>query len=263
MEKKSVKGIMVGVLVAWVMGSVAEVRAFPQSNGVQKTKVRVSIQKILAPTQGYDDNDEVKLMISGELPNPCYSLEKTEIKKTDQGKTMRVIQWAWLRQDGVCGSGDLIDSPSSFEKEISLGTIEAGEYRIEGLSEAGKVLDIRKLQVAVAPVATLDSLNYAVVGGVWVDDLVLAQEEVQVTLVGQLTHDCMELKHPMQMTHQNDVFVILPVQEQAQEECRVAPRPFRKTLSLGRLKPGMYLIHVRSRNGQTVQKAISVLKGAF
>ncbi len=208
--------------------------------------IEVPVQRVFFPTQGYDDNDNIQVIIEGELPDPCYVLGKQTISRGPSGK-VTIRQFAWRRESTVCNSGDLLEE-GAYSEEVSLGRLSAGTYQVNN----------RNLKVDVAPVSSLDNLNYARVTGLLTRDVVLTSGDVQITISGTLGSSCDQIKEPIDVQRQGDTIVIRPIEVRV-ETCERTPVNFEKTIQVGKLPQGEYLVHVRAKNGKALQRTFDVM----
>ncbi len=221
----------------------------------------VPISKVFIPVQGYDDNDSVTAVISGELRNPCYNLERVRVtvEPDYEGvRRFRFRQFAHIRRDGPCVSGDLIDDPVPYTNEVALGRLGTGNYEINFQKPSGEFFR-REFGVEKARVESLDNFDYAVVSGIEMDANFGPQDEVVANVTGILTSTCTEVNEKLGAIVLHDVFVVLPVIKKTDGECERTEKTFRAKVSLGKPGPGSYMLHVRSRAGKAVSKVFDVL----
>lgn len=72
-------------------------------------------------------HEEVKAVVSGFMPNSCYSYSRSKVEKDEKGKEISISTFAIVRP-GTCLS---VIVP--FTKEVKLGTLEYGEYKVKFL----------------------------------------------------------------------------------------------------------------------------------
>jgi DNA gyrase inhibitor GyrI len=229
------------------------------------SREEIPVRAVLFPATGFDDNDNVRILIEGVLPDACYVLGDRTVSINPHTRKVMIRQYAWRQTTGACASGDLL-TEGDFSEEVSLGRLPAGEYRVAHYPTGNGAATWRSLKVAVAQASTIDNAIYARVTSIDVPDLALATDNVRVRITGLLTSDCFQLGEPLSVQQVEDTFVILPV-ENRKFDCISAPTPqmgrvFDRTLELGRLPPGRYLVHVRSNNGQVVERAFSVVQAS-
>lgn len=236
------------VILCLAAGPLAKADVPPQ--------VEIPVRRVLFPVSGYDDNDNVQIIVEGDLPDPCYVLGKQSLSRDSAG-AISVHQYAWRRQGDACDTGDLLGE-SPFSEEVSLGRLKAGDYSVAFSPDDAKT-EYRKLHIDPARVSTTDAFNYARVSTLKTPDIVLEGQHAQIGLSGPLSSSCNKLKDPISVERQGDTIVILPV-EIAGGDCGWSYRTFEKTIDLGVLPVGEYLVHVRSKNGKAVEKTFSVLR---
>lgn len=242
-----------------VMLSVNPVEAKPEAEVVE-----VSVEALLAPKRGYDDNDNIQVILHGSLPNSCYSLDKHTAEKNESTNTWTIRQFATRIRDGICAQDSTIPEHMlmtvPFTTEISLGQLPAGNYSFE-FKLAGSDGGFRKIHIDEAATPTVDSLPYAAVSHALSADVLGANEEIVVTMNGVLNSTCTQLNDEVQIEKVGDVFVLLPtVTVQHELMCVQALIPFQKTVNLGRVnQTGHYLVHIRSMSGKSVNRVVNVV----
>jgi hypothetical protein len=235
--------------------SLASIGTANASSTDEPTLVEVPVRRVFFPAQGYDNNDNIQIVIEGDVPDPCFVLGNPTVSR-DAAGVITVHQFAWRRHNDVCNEGDLLGE-SPYSEEVSLGMLKAGDYRIAFSPDDDKT-DYRKLHVEVAPVRTTDNFNYARVTSLQVRDVILEGDSVMVTLGGPFTESCNHLKEPVAFERLGDTIVIRPI-ELNLGDCGWSLHYFEKKIDLGVLPPGEYLVHVRSRNGKVIEKTFRVI----
>lgn len=226
-------------------------------------RVEVPVGNIFVPATGFDDNDNVQLMIDGVLPNGCYQIDKEELSEGKKAKTYNVKLFAYKRTEGSCA--DESNLPNSlmptvpYTLEVSLGQLASGAYKIAfsrpGLSKAQISFSVRP-----ATSSLIDAMPYAAVSSVWIPDQVPGDKPVTFELVGSLTSSCSYLNGEPKVQLLGNVFIVLQsVGFKNDTNCTMGRIPFKKTVSLGTMPEGRYLIHVRSMNGRSVNRAFTAI----
>jgi hypothetical protein len=217
------------------------------------TLVDIPVLKVFIPAHGFDDNDPVQAVVSGELPNPCYSVYGPSVARSQDGKTFELRQTAWREMNGPCGSGDLVDDPVPFSNEILLGRLNATQYQIAYQTrETGRVK--RGFGVEESSLSATDNFDYAVVQAIEMDSLQTSGKSLAATIAGVFTTSCTDFVRPLKVERIDDVVVVLPVIKASGADCARASVPFREVVEIGAFDPGSYLLHVRSRNGKAVNR---------
>jgi hypothetical protein len=216
----------------------------------ERPQEEIEINKIFFPQTGYDDNDNIQVMVEGDLPDPCYVLGKQSIDHDPISRKITVHQYAWRRNTDICNSGDLLGE-SPFSEEVSLGKLKSGDY----------VVNSRKLHVETARMSATDNLNYAQISGLGMPDFLPPNRHAMLKISGTFLTPCSHLRLPIAVQKQGDVFVILP-EEVNPGTCGHWPTYFEQEIDLGVLPGGEYLVHIRSKNGRVVEKTLRVFKEA-
>ncbi len=80
----------------------------------------------------------------------------------------------------------------------------------------------------------------------------------KVFLTGNVPSRCMKLKE-VKTQVQSDVLVVQPILEiDPSEECVPGQSRFETSVDVGFMKPGRYLLHVRTMNGNSVNNLVEV-----
>jgi hypothetical protein len=207
--------------------------------------VPVSFGKMYVP-QGYDSNDNVQLVGTGVYPNSCYRNADTKVVVDHKKKTVRLQPMSY-HYEGMC-----LQVILPFDRVVDLGILKNGDYKIlQGDSEF--VIG----SVGVAPTVTKnpDDYLYAPISQAYI------QNENGVTkllLSGEFPTSCMQLKEVRSQVA-NEVLVVQPISETvADTVCTPGQYHFEVKADVAAMKPGRYLLHVRSMNGKSVNNFFEV-----
>ena len=216
------------------------------ANAEDATLVEVQVARIFVPS-GFDDNDEIQVVLDGQLPDGCHKLAHTELRRSEGSNAIVAVQWA-RKFPGQCPIV-FVD----FSTVINIGRLAAGEYAV---SSPG--LDPRTLAVEAAPSNGQDNFIYANLDSVYVEsgDGPIFRAE----LSGTMTNSCLKWGET-KVIDQGDVLIILPIMiYEDNGQCHVISEPFTKLVPLpDRLPDGRNLVHVRSMNGQSVNYVFEVV----
>jgi hypothetical protein len=201
--------------------------------------------------KGFDDNDNVQIVLAGEFTSTCYKVGPSSVKVDPVRKEIRVRDDA-IFHDGCCCTFMLV----SYVKPIDLGILPAGKYSVLLEKDSVGMNSLLQGELTVAQSFTIgpDDHLYAPVSHAEVT----ARDEL--ILKGNFKNSCMRMKK-IKVQHQNHqkdpVIVILPVAEfSGSVTCRSGSFPFEERLQLPRLTDELTLIHVRSLNGQALNKVV-------
>ena len=229
------------------------------AQAASQQKIEVPVSRVFIPKEGFDDNDQITATVYGELPNPCYTLGKTVVSRGTSTHKLTFKQLAYLKKDGPCGTGDLIDDPVEFSNDVMLGQIDSGFYQIEYLKSDGTE-GFRDFNVGRAsPTAGIDNFDYAMIHSADSAPFYHKNEAVRIHFKGWVQSKCYELVKPLRVDHIDDIFVVMPILKESGTNCEKQNQKFVEALDLGILKPATYMLHVRSRNGKALSQVFKVL----
>ncbi|MEO5969084.1 MAG: hypothetical protein ABIQ95_04085 [Bdellovibrionia bacterium] len=234
-----------------------------QITGRETVEVEVPVKALLAPSVGYEERNNVEVVLYGTLPNTCYTLGRYEVERANQ--TLRVHQFAYRQIGGVCADESKVPLPLHlkmivpFTNEVFAGSLPAGDYKFTFLEEGG-TLGSRDLTVAPNQVPMGDTFPYASLSNAHAPDLVSSNDEIHVVLSGVLNSTCTKLNPDIRVVNDSDVFIVMPTITVRQGVvCTAVLTPFEVTVNLGKTFPGIHLIHARSMNGKAVSRVVQVL----
>ena len=226
-------------------------------------KVELKLDNAMAPVRGFDNNDNVQVVVKGNLPNACYELAEATFERNDAGRVITIHQFANHKVDGICANSEnlpaYLQMVIPFTNEVSVGVLNAGDYKFEFKKYTNENV-FRPFFVSVASSPSIDSLPYAATTSAIIKDVVTTQENVMVRLSGVLNSSCTELDDVVRVEKLDDVFVILPtIKVDSSVMCLQMLRPFEKIISLGKIsKEGQYLMHIRTMRGGAVNHIFEV-----
>jgi hypothetical protein len=193
-----------------------------------------TIEQVFIP-QGFDDNDNVQIVVQGQLPSTCWQVTGVDVKKeSDFDFSVEVIS---TRANRIC-----VPVAIPFHRVVDLGTLNSGEYIVR----AGYEKMPRYLRVAKSTSGQKDERMYANITAGYVKDQTL-------TLKG-LHPDSTFKMEETQVTVHDKVIEVLPIAQSSRGSGLFVTIPFDTTVDLSKIvKTGeTYLIHVRSLNGNAL-----------
>lgn len=217
--------------------------------------VEAMISTVYAPA-GFDDNDNIQIVIEGIFPNTCYKSGPSKVSVT--GERIQIVQQAYY-YDGHC-----FQMMVPYEKVIDIGILKAQNYSVFVADETSPSA---LLPVKEAKNDETDDYLYAPVKKA---ELVSKSPYI-LQLMGIFPNEMMRIDHVIvnqPLNHvPNNVIDILPIAT-VDETKRLAVDsagggsaqvsvPFTHSVDLsdiqaGMKEPGRFLIHIRSLNGQSV-----------
>lgn len=223
--------------------------------------VPISVDKVFVPN-GFDDNDNVEVIVHGHFKNSCYRAGTALGIVDDLSKTVEISVKALYYSDENC-----LQMTIPFTHSVKLGMLPVGTYTASALNatESQPVT----FTVVKAPKSSADDYLYAPVDHV--DVLTDTTEASKKTLVLQgtfpkIAQGCMFLKEVKAFRSPEDVLVVLPISDVTYDATycatRLSPteRRFHSTLDVGNqlISGAEMLVHVRVLNGMSLNKVIEV-----
>jgi hypothetical protein len=207
----------------------------------------VQVSEIFAPV-GFDDNDEVVVVLDGYLPNSCYKVENTHVKVDPATSAVEVTQLA-RRWPGPC-----LLALVPFSSTVSLGVLPKGDFTVKSFGATDE-----KLSVGEATSSGPDDFLYAPVDHVSFAPST-GSDAVSAMLEGRFTNTCMAFEEVKVIDSTKTVEVLPIMKMEERSDCQDNVEiPFRKYVSLpGGLYEGRHLLHVRSLNGRSVNRMFSI-----
>ena len=206
----------------------------------QVTSKLVPINHVYIP-DGFDDNDNAEIIISGYLPDSCYKAPKHEYKI--QGNVISVTVSSLYNND----SGACAEVIVPFVETVRLGALVAKNYDVV-VTSANPQRSLSKMVVKKSGGTGIDDYSYAYITGVR-----HSPGNRKIVIDGYNVSDCFELQELKIESNGNDTYVVLPIMKQTQEFCprKMTPVSFEAVLPTT-LRNKEILIHVRSMQGNSV-----------
>lgn len=229
-----------------LMGSVTMIADEIQPDTNPNT-VTVAIQKAFIP-EGFDDNDRTQVTVEGFFPNTCYKVGPYATKVDPKTRTITIQQQAY-HYNGVC-----LQMLVPFNQTIDLGIITAGEYSLRDAAKGGA---LGALKIDRATKSEADEFLYAPT----TDAYITTEPDTGLhTLIvkGAFSDRC-TIFEDIKVNYNSDVIVVQPIVKHiAERGCESQKVRFVKTVELKKDLTGVYLLHVRSMNGQAINKVVDI-----
>lgn len=207
--------------------------------------------------QGFDNNDNAQLVVYGTLSDSCFRLGPVDFKVDLAARTIRVRSQVYVYDSDWC-----LPIISPVTQTVDLGVLPANDYRIEIETETGDARNFGSLPIQASTNAGPDDFLYGEV-----NDLVFEPNAVgggKLTLRGTLGAPCMELKE-VKVFYRGDsqggarVMEVLPIAGALPtDRCAEARDSFERVIELKTEWKGLSLIHVRSQNGQSINRVVQL-----
>ncbi len=208
------------------------------------------LQKAYIPV-GFDDNDKVQITVTGEFPNTCFHVGPYSSKVDENAKII------YLEQKAYSYLAMCLDILIPFSQTIDVGLVPAGNYAVIDSSTGTQV---GRTSISRAVNAGPDDFLYAVVNDASVH-ATGTKGKNELTLSMQFTDRCTKLGK-VDVHYYNDVIVVQPIAARIadanHERCAPANTRFQFTQPLQDGVSGSFLLHVRSMNGQAINKVVEL-----
>ncbi|MBC7661189.1 MAG: hypothetical protein H7249_15940 [Chitinophagaceae bacterium] len=217
-------------------------------------EITAPVDSIFIPN-GFDDNDNVEIVVKGNFPDTCYQVGK--ISAAIDAKTRIVtVSASSLRYPGVL----CIKTITPFIQSVKLGALATGDYQAvyadnKNVSSSFKV-ESRKTESA-------DDYLYATVENASID-VNTENGKQSLRLQGHFPYffvGCMAIKEVRITRSPSDVLVVLPIAEIVNTEiCEKQPadHSFEYTSELPESFVGEGLLHVRTLDGMSLNRFLNI-----
>lgn len=228
------------------------VLASPDSGPVPPKEVNLPPEIVFIP-RGFDNNDKSQVVLWGYLPNTCYRTGpvKTEIDQAQ--KKITITHSAYLYSDEIC-----LEMAIPYTLPVDLGILSEGHYEVFIKTEQGDLQAQGGLPIRVSKASAPDDYPYALIEDVEIEPH-SGSQPASIVIKGSLPSPIFYLKEFKILETAPNVIEILPIMGKHPDIMGVPMlQPFAKKLDLPQTHSGNTLIHVRSLNGEAVNKVVSL-----
>jgi hypothetical protein len=210
--------------------------------------VDIALKKAFVPV-GFDDNDRIQFAVTGNTPNTCYRVGPHALKVNEEDKTITVHQQAYLYQ-GVC-----LQILLPFTQVIDVGLLKSGTYTILD-RQTGETLG--SLPITRGENQGPDDFLYAPINDAHTQ---YSQGRNKLYITGTFSDRCSEFED-IRVLYQDQVLVVQPIIRRTIEStstCSSTEKTrFLKTIDLKKGLRGTFFLHVRTLNGQAINKIVEL-----
>ncbi len=201
--------------------------------------------------EGFDSNDAVEVIVTGEFSNPCFSRNNVEVKIQDDLIDIKVT--AIAPQSFLLGSRACPDMIVPFKEVVTLGNLQGGEYQIK-VNKGSQYAIQDQLVIAESSSSAMDDHVYAAVE--WVE----RKSANSFKLHGMRYSSCFELDKVEVISNKKDTLSVLPVMKKVSDFCprKGMPVVYDVKLDFSSLKSSKSLLHVRTMDGKSINSIVSV-----
>ncbi len=213
------------------------------------TLVAAPIAKAYIPI-GFDDKNVSQVVVAGEFVSTCYKIGPSHARVDEVNRIVTIRQDAY-RYSKLC-----LQVAVPYNQAIDIGILSPGVYSIVD-GATGKELGSLPVAKGVGPGP--DDYLYAPMTDAYVETTLAPVKTHTLVLKGQFSDRCTTMTE-IRVLPYTDVITVQPITERTGggEECRREPARFLMTKALDPSLKGNYLLHVRSLNGQAINKVINL-----
>ena len=214
---------------------------------VAQVQADTPISVIVQPEQifvmnGFDDNDNVELIVSGYLPTLCHQAPTLKQRVEGHDVLLTLTALYFDQSNPFC-----TQIPIPFLEVINLGMLEAGEYKVT-VNRDTPYESSEFLHIAPAPTHEQNSFTYAQVEYI--------EKEIgtrNIILAGTNPSNCFELDRTVFMSNEKNAIAVLPILKKTSEDCAFVPTAFKYKIEVPKvLEKDKILLHVRRMDGKSV-----------
>lgn len=199
--------------------------------------------KHLYVPDGFDSNDSVEVVVSGNFPNPCYSRNDVSVTVKEDKIDVQITA---LSRDEKLNCPDMV---VPFKEVVSIGNLQGGEYTIDVNQKLKE-----KLVVEESNSSAVDDHLYADI------DNIEKKADGKFVLNGWRYSNCIELDHVEVKSNHKDTLSVMPIMKQLTDFCpmKMMPVSYEVNLDFRDVKIDEALIHVRTIDGKSFNKIVDL-----
>jgi hypothetical protein len=235
------------------MRNIVLVGAFLLSQNLLAQSVSVvdaPIDHLFIP-EGFDNNDNVEVVVTGKFPNPCYTRNKVEVDV--KGDTIKIDVTSLAKDGQTAKMCENMKIP--FHENITIGNLQAGDYKI--VVNQGSEYELNdKIEVALSSSNSVDDHLYAQVE--YVELGFTGGTSGDAVLVGNSVSSCLELDKVEYLSNKKDTLSVLPVMKKISNNCPEKKKRIEIPIKfdVNNLKSKKVMLFVRSIDGKSVHSFV-------
>lgn len=212
------------------------------------------VDAIFVPS-GFDDNDNVEVVIHGNFPDGCHRVGSATAEVDKVKHRITISANSVIDTDEYC-----VQSLTPFIQPVSLGKLEEGHYQVV-YAKNPEVME--SLSVDRRKTESPDDYLFATVENAYID-VNRETGKQSLKLEGHFPHyliGCMVLREVRVVRDPVDVLVVHPIAELVNTDvCASQPsdRSYEYTVGLQEPFQGEGLLHVRTINGTSLNRFLNI-----
>ncbi len=211
---------------------------------------------VVAPTdhvfvpKGFDNNDSVEVVVTGNFSSSCYSRNITKVNVSGTQIDISVDAIEKRDKEGSESLCALMLVP--FKDVVSIGLLPAGLYTIT-VNKGTQYEVVNTLMVEKTESSLTDDYTY-------LDVLYIEQLEVanRYKVKGMRYSPCLELDRFEAISNNKDTISVLPIMKKVSDFCpmKMTPVVYETEIDTSGLPASKILLHVRTMDGKSVNTLI-------
>ena len=155
---------------------------------------------------GFDNNDNVEVMVTGNFPTTCFSRNKVEVAVKNETIDVKITSLDSSKNNTKC---ETLEIP--FMESVTIGNLQAGDYKVVVNNKLTE-----KLSIDVSSSNSVDEHLYAMIN--YVELGFTGGLSGEAMLVGR-SPDCLQLEKVEYLSNGKDTLSILPIMKKVSATC--------------------------------------------
>jgi hypothetical protein len=196
--------------------------------------------------KGFDNNDNVEVIVTGKFPSPCFSRNEVKVDVQDNKIFVSLTTQEKKRSPAFC---EPLSVP--FSEVINVGNLQGGDYEVivnNDLKENLFIETSHSQSVDDHLYASVEYVDLGFTGGLSGD----------AVLIGKSVSSCLALDHVEYISNGKDTYSVLPIMKKMSSNCPEDSDRLEIPVKydLSKMNSDKVLIFVRSLEGKSVHSII-------
>lgn len=213
--------------------------------------VEAPIDHVFIPN-GFDNNDNVEIVVTGKFPNPCYSRNAYDIKVHND--VIKISVTSLSMDDPAYTKCEPLKIP--FTEVVNLGNLQGGNYQVV-VNEGGTYEQKDSIKIGTASSNSVDENIYAMVD--YIETGFTGGASGDAILIAQSPSPCLVLDRVDYRTNGKDTLSVLPIMKKISSNCPEKRERLEIPIKFepSHFKSNVMLLFVRTIEGRSVNSIIS------
>jgi hypothetical protein len=209
--------------------------------------VEAPVKHLFIP-YGFDNNDNIELVVTGEFPSTCYSSHKSEVEVN--GDIVDIKVTALKKESEVCEQIMI-----GFKEVVRIGTLQGGDYKVV-VNQGSASEQQENVTIEEASSNSVDEYVYANVE--YIDLGFTGGTSGSAMIMAQTPGDCYDFDRVEYLSNKKDTLSVLPILKKVKPVCgKMKVRvEIPITFDPAQFSYSQILLFTRSLQGQSVSTII-------